>query len=131
MDEEELSAMTVSELKDRLKELSLTTSGKKADLITRLLESEVDEDVLILDDEDEDVTIEPEEEEFLEADVFEAEIVDEEFLEPILSTPRSTGPTQVRDAPDFPSTPWYKDGTAIATILVVLLLAGDSARSFF
>ena len=47
MDEDELSALTVAELKVRLKELGLTTSGKKADLIARLIESEDEGDVLI------------------------------------------------------------------------------------
>ena len=37
MDEDELSALTVAELKVRLKELGLTTGGKKADLIARLI----------------------------------------------------------------------------------------------
>ena len=73
MDEDELSAMTVAELKKRLKELSLTTSGKKADLITRLLESEDDEDVLILDDDDdEEITLSPE---FEDDEILEAEPV--------------------------------------------------------
>ena len=104
----------------------MTTSGKKADLIARLIESEDEGDVLILEDEEDESPseIETDDDEILEAEVFEAEILDEEFLEPILSTPRSTGPTQIREAPNFPSTTWYKDGTTIATILVVLLLAG-------
>ena len=44
MDEDELSAMTVVKLKERLKELALPISGKKADLIARLLESETEEE---------------------------------------------------------------------------------------
>jgi len=126
MDEDELSALTVAELKVRLKESGLTTSGKKADLIARLIESEDEGDVLILEDEEDEfpIEIETDDEEILEAEVFEAEIIDEEFLEPFLSTPRTTGPTRIREVPDFPKTTWYKDGTTIATILVVLLLAG-------
>ena len=42
MDEDELSALTVVKLKARLKELGLRTSGKKAELIARLLESEIE-----------------------------------------------------------------------------------------
>ena len=37
---DELTALTVAELKVRLKELQLPTTGKKADLIERLLESD-------------------------------------------------------------------------------------------
>ena len=126
MDEDELSALTVAELKVRLKELGLTTSGKKADLVARLIESEDEGDVLILEDEEDEspIEIETDDDEILEAEVFEAEIIDEEFLEPHLSKPRITGPTQIREGPNFPSITWYKDGTTIATILVVLLLAG-------
>ena len=58
MDEDELSAMTVVELKAQLRELGLPISGKKADLIARILESAADEDeaVLILDDDEDDST---------------------------------------------------------------------------
>ena len=80
MDEDELSAMTVVKLKERLKELSLPISGKKADLIDRLLESETEEDaVLILDDDEDDSTFiaEIDKDEVLEAEVFEAEILEE------------------------------------------------------
>ena len=128
MDEDELSAMTVVELKAQLKELGLPISGKKADLIARLLESEADEDeaVLILDDDEDDSTYiaEFDNDEVLEAEVFEAEILDDEFLERAISTPRSTGPAQIKHAPDFSRNQWYRDGTTIATILVILLLAG-------
>ena len=55
MNEDELSAMTVAELKVRLKELGLSTTGKKSELVARILDST--EDVLILDD-DEDESIE-------------------------------------------------------------------------
>ena len=85
MDEDELSSMTVVKLKARLKELGLPISGKKAELIARLLasESEVefeDEAVLILDDDEDDSTnaTELDMDEILEAEVFEAEILDEE-----------------------------------------------------
>jgi len=127
MDEDELSAMTVAELKKRLKELSLTTSGKKADLITRLLESEDDEDVLILDDDDdEEITLplEFEDDEILEAEVFEDEIIDEIIIESEAPIRTTRGPTPIKISPEFPKVQWYKDGTAIATILVVVLLAG-------
>ena len=50
----EYSEMTVAELKDLLRELGLPLSGKKADLITRLEEAEVDADD-VEDDVEEDV----------------------------------------------------------------------------
>ena len=128
MDEDELSALTVAELKVRLKELGLTTSGKKADLIARLIESEDEGDVLILDDEEDESISEPEtdDDEILEAEVFEAEIIEAEplVIDQAISVPRTTGPAQIRQTPDFPRNQWYRDGTTIATILVVLLLAG-------
>ncbi|GIS43556.1 MAG: hypothetical protein Ct9H90mP16_06260 [Candidatus Poseidoniales archaeon] len=52
MSEDELSAMTVAELKVQLKELGLSTSGKKSELIARIIEST--EDVMILDDDEDD-----------------------------------------------------------------------------
>jgi len=134
MDEDELSAMTVVKLKARLKELGLATSGKKADLIARLMSSDEEEDVLILDDDEEDPISTPEiddDDEVLEAEVFEAEILEEEILEPILSIPRTTGPTQIRTHPNFPRNQWYRDGTTIATILVIVLLAGAGGWWYF
>ena len=126
MDEDELSAMTVAELKVRLKEMGLTTSGKKADLIARIIDSEEDEDVLILDDDDDDDFTSEEEfdkDEILEAEVFEAEILDEEELEPdVIETISSS--IKMTSSLSIPRTAWYKDGTTIATILVVLLLTG-------
>ncbi|MDG1525379.1 MAG: SAP domain-containing protein [Candidatus Thalassarchaeaceae archaeon] len=127
MDKDELSALTVAELKVRLKELNLTTSGKKADLITRLIESEDEGDVFILDEDDDgDPTSDHSEidvEEVYDAEVFEAEIiVDDEIDSDIFETVSSTA--TIVSNPTFPRTVWYKDGTAIATILVVLLLAG-------
>ena len=128
---DELTALTVAELKVRLKELQLPTTGKKADLIERLLESDSvegdDEDVLILDEEDdEDEPMISEDDEILEAEVFDAEIIDAEEIEAEIEAEiEDTRATHVmRDAPDIPSTPWYKDGMIIATILVVLLLSG-------
>ncbi len=77
MNEEELSALTVAKLKERLKELGLSTSGKKADLISRIIDSAEDEEIIIIDDDDETtyVATEIEEDEILEAEVFEAEIL--------------------------------------------------------
>ncbi|MDP6324681.1 MAG: SAP domain-containing protein [Candidatus Thalassarchaeaceae archaeon] len=122
MDKDELSALTVVELKVRLKELGLTTSGKKADLITRLIESDdEEEDALILEDDDDNSEFDLDE--VIEAEVFEAEIIDDEdaefeFIESMTSS-------TIRHSESFSSGPaWYKDGTTIATILVVLLLAG-------
>ncbi|HJM40652.1 MAG TPA: SAP domain-containing protein, partial [Candidatus Thalassarchaeaceae archaeon] len=80
MDKDELSALTVVELKVRLKELGLTTSGKKADLITRLIESDdEEEDALILEDDDDNSEFDLDE--VIEAEVFEAEIIDDEDAE--------------------------------------------------
>ena len=41
----ELSDLTVAELKELLKEAGLPVSGKKADLIARLEEADIEEDV--------------------------------------------------------------------------------------
>ena len=126
MSEDELSAMTVAELKVQLKELGLSTSGKKSELIARIIEST--EDVMILDD-DEDDGDEPFEsiiddgDEILEAEVFEAEILDEGLIEEVQES--STSSTIRSDSVASEKGPvWYKDGTTIATILVVILLSG-------
>ena len=124
MSEDELSAMTVAELKVRLKELGLSTTGKKSELIARILDST--EDVLILDDDDEDEPIESlqhEEDEVLEAEVFEAEMLDDdEPFEELLET--TTSAIKIETLVTAAGPAWYKDGTTIATILVVILLAG-------
>ena len=126
MSEDELSAMTVAELKVQLKGLGLSTSGKKSELIARIIEST--EDVMILDD-DEDDGDEPFEsiiddgDEILEAEVFEAEILDEDLIEEVQES--STSSTIRLDSIASEKGPvWYKDGTTIATILVVILLSG-------
>ena len=127
MDEDELSALTVVKLKARLKELGLRTSGKKAELIARLLESETEEEevVLILDDDEDDSAYvsEFDVDEVLEAEVFEAVLLEEGDLE---SDVEETVPssTTIRSGHRMPSKAWYKDGTTIATLLVILLLAG-------
>ena len=124
MSEDELSAMTVAELKVRLKELGLSTTGKKSELIARILDST--EDVLILDDDDEDEPIESlqhEEDEVLEAEVFEAEMLDDdEPSEELVET--TTSAIKIETLVTAKGPAWYKDGTTIATILVVILLAG-------
>ena len=125
MDEDELSAMTVVKLKERLKELGLPISGKKADLIERLLESETEEEaVLILDDDEDDSAFiaEIDKDEILEAEVFEAEILEEEDESDVVETVASA--IKMSSAPLTSRTVWYKDGTTIATLLVILLLAG-------
>ena len=122
MNEDELSAMTVAELKVRLKELGLSTTGKKSELVARILDST--EDVLILDD-DEDESIESlqdEDDEILEAEVFEAEMLDDEPLDEVVETTTSAIKMDKLVTEKGPA--WYKDGTTIATILVVILLAG-------
>ena len=124
MSEDELSAMTVAELKVRLKELGLSTTGKKSELIARILDST--EDVLILDDDDEDEPVESlqhEEDEVLEAEVFEAEMLDDdEPFEELVET--TTSAIKIETLVTAKGPAWYKDGTTIATILVVILLAG-------
>jgi len=124
MSEDELSAMTVAELKVLLKELGLSTTGKKSELIARILDST--EDVLILDDDDdEDEPIESlqhEEDEVLEAEVFEAEMLDDESFEEVVET--TTSAIKIETLVTAKGPAWYKDGTTIATILVVILLAG-------
>ena len=127
MDEDELSALTVVKLKARLKELGLRTSGKKAELIARLLESETEDEevVLILDDDEDDSAYvsEFDIDEVLEAEVFEAVLLEEGDLE---SDVEETVPssTRIRSGHRMPSKAWYKDGTTIATLLDILLLAG-------
>ena len=122
MNEDELSAMTVAELKVRLKELGLSTTGKKSELVARILDST--EDVLILDD-DEDESIESlqdEDDEILEAEVFEAEMLNDEPLDEVVET--TTSAIKMEKLVTEKGPVWYKDGTTIATILVVILLAG-------
>ena len=68
--------MTVAELKVQLKELGLSTSGKSLNLLP-----ESTEDVMILDDDEDDgdepfESIIDDDDEILEAEVFEAEILD-------------------------------------------------------
>ena len=126
MSEDELSAMTVAELKVQLKELGLSTSGKKSELIARIIEST--EDVMILDDDEDDgdepfESIIDDDDDILEAEVFEAEILDEDLIEEVQES--STASAIRLDPIASERGPvWYKDGTTIATILVVLLLAG-------
>ena len=126
MSEDELSAMTVAELKVQLKELGLSTSGKKSELIARIIEST--EDVMILDDDEDDgdepfESIIDDDDDILEAEVFEAEILDEDLIEEVQES--STASAIRLDPVASEKGPvWYKDGTTIATILVVLLLAG-------
>ncbi|MED5376353.1 MAG: SAP domain-containing protein, partial [Candidatus Thermoplasmatota archaeon] len=55
MDRDELESMTVAQLKILLEENSLSKSGKKSDLVERLLENSFlhqEEDFLILEEED-------------------------------------------------------------------------------
>ncbi len=122
MGEDELSAMTVAELKLRLKELALPTSGKKADLVARILDA--NEDVLILDDEDEDPLPQEieDDDEILEAEVFDAVILEDESDETVEET--ITNSIKMDTRLDAQGVAWYRDGTAIATILVIILLAG-------
>lgn len=138
MGEDELSTLTVAELKVRLKKLDLPVSGKKADLLSRLegaMSSESvssDDEVLILEDDGDALLVEDFEEvssdddddlfdaEVIvdedESDVFEAEILEAELPDESTELSRSK-PVRVKS-----SSPWYKDGTNIATAIVVLLI---------
>ena len=138
MGEDELSTLTVAELKVRLKKLDLPVSGKKADLLSRLegaISSESvssDDEVLILEDDGDALLVEDFEEvssdddddlfdaEVIvdedESDVFEAEILEAELPDESTDLSRSK-PVRVKS-----SSPWYKDGTNIATAIVVLLI---------
>ncbi|MEE2747659.1 MAG: SAP domain-containing protein [Candidatus Thermoplasmatota archaeon] len=126
MNEEELSALTVAKLKERLKELGLSTSGKKADLISRIIDSVEDEEIIIIDDDDETtyVATEIEEDEILEAEVFEAEILEEDEEEESIFVQTVPSSVKMSDTNKASSGPWFKDGTTIATVLVVIILAG-------
>ena len=124
MDEDELSAMTVAELKAMLKASGAPTGGRKADLIERLLALEApeeDEEVILLEEDEEEAPAAQleEAEEVLEADaVLEAEIFEAEILEPELDEA-----VPMRDAPRVADgAVWWKDTTNLATILVVALL---------
>ncbi len=126
MDKDELSTLTVVKLKARLKELGLSTTGKKADLIARILNSEDEEEVLIIDDDDDEpiiVATEFDDDEILEAEVFEAVILDEDEVESLAEETVSSSQKMV-SPPAIQGKTWYKDGTTIATILVIILLAG-------
>jgi len=127
MDEDELSNLTVAVLKQRLKEEGLSTTGKKAELISRLLDSEDLGDLILDEDEDNNeldldttsITVE----EVLDAEVFEAEIIEAEEIERVEETQPDA---VIRSSSEsvLVGKPWFKDGTTIATILVVLILAG-------
>ena len=91
MDRDELQSMTVAQLKILLEENSLSKSGKKSDLIDRLLENsfslDEEEDFLILEEEDFDDELEitksssstPSDEkiEIMEATILEAVLVED------------------------------------------------------
>lgn len=91
MDREELESMTVVQLKNLLKERSLSKTGKKAELVERLLESSFtiddDDDFLILEEDDE-LEVKPtvtkevpsrirKKNEVMEATILEAVLVDD------------------------------------------------------
>ena len=78
----ELVAMTVTTLKEMCKEKGLKVSGRKQELVDRLLEATAsDDDLLILEEDDEspELTLE---EEVLEAEVLDSEVEDETFIIP-------------------------------------------------
>jgi len=90
--QEELASMTVVELKQLCRDAGLKVSGRKQELVDRLLFAAIsadadDADALILDDDDSDIETPEVEEvipavhesEVLEAEVLEAEILDAEF----------------------------------------------------
>ena len=113
MDRQELESMTVVELKKLLEESSLSKSGRKSELIDRLLESSLtlndDDDFLILEEEDieEKVEIEvdsassPSKEE--EIEVMEATILDAVLVEEELPSEKPT--LKLREEPPKKSEP--------------------------
>ncbi|MDP6742422.1 MAG: SAP domain-containing protein [Candidatus Thalassarchaeaceae archaeon] len=143
----ELVSMTVATLKELCKEYGLKVSGRKQELIDRLLEATAsDDDVLILEEDDESpdqsveddvleaevleaeveeeeplvVDDEPYEAEILDAEIFEAELFedeDDEILEPV-HTQRT-----VRLEKTNPLAALVKP-SVLATLLVVLIIAG-------
>jgi len=78
----ELVAMTVTTLKEMCKEKGLKVSGRKQELVDRLLEATAsDDDLLILEEDDESPELALEEE-VLEAEVLDSEVEDETFIIP-------------------------------------------------
>ncbi len=148
----ELMSMTVSALKELCKEHGLKVSGRKQELIDRLLEMTAsDDDVLLLEDDDEpaEMVVEEEvleaevldatfddtdeddslilddvqqEEEILDAEIFEAELFEDEEVVNIQPAPVSTQRTVRLEKTNLIST--LSKPSVIATLLVVLIIAG-------
>ena len=104
--------MKVKELKAALKDLGLSTKGKKEELEVRLAEA-------TLPEEDEEVIEEVVEEELIEEEVVE-EVVEEELMEEIAEEEDEVvnlgkgvslvnGAYTVEKRPDTPSTRWVKE----------------------
>lgn len=130
--------MNVATLKEMCKEHGLKVSGKKQELIDRLLEATAsDDDIFLLEEEDDvDVIYEAEieeeafepsiieevEDEILDAEVFEAELFEddeEDFFQE--SEPKAVRKTRLQGESIFSS---LSKPNVIATLLVVLIIAG-------
>tara|TARA_B100000212_G_scaffold17080_1_gene11626 strand:- start:1730 stop:2380 length:651 start_codon:yes stop_codon:yes gene_type:complete len=113
----EYENMTVAELKELLKEAGLPVSGKKADLIARLVDSQ-EEDVSTSDDEITEEELDDEEEDF-EDDYEDEDWDDEDLVEehvarqkPVLSDDLKASlalrAAQKKGTPKFRRTEWFR-----------------------
>tara|TARA_B100001989_G_C24522001_1_gene456394 strand:+ start:248 stop:898 length:651 start_codon:yes stop_codon:yes gene_type:complete len=113
----EYENMTVAELKELLKEAGLPVSGKKADLIARLVDSQ-EEDVTTSEDEITEEELDDEEEDF-EDDYEDEDWDDEDLVEehvarqkPVLSDDLKASlalrAAQKKGTPKFRRTEWFR-----------------------
>ena len=114
----EYENMTVAELKELLKEAGLPVSGKKADLIARLVDSQ-EEDVSTSEDEITEEELDDEEEEDFEDDYEDEDWDDEDLVEehvarqkPVLSDDLKASlalrAAQKKGTPKFRRTEWFR-----------------------
>ena len=114
----EYENMTVAELKELLKEAGLPVSGKKADLIARLVDSQ-EEDVSTSEDEITEEELDDEEEEDFEDDYEDEDWDDEDIVEehvarqkPVLSDDLKASlalrAAQKKGTPKFRRTEWFR-----------------------
>ena len=149
MDRESLTSNTVAQLRELCKDRGLMVSGKKSELVDRILEdsgieeepeNEVEDEALVLDDEPEKDTRDMVDEalsrlsgEVVEAEVVEAELVSEEpeepseTIEPVILG-EDDQPSLVISMPTLSSLGdrWK----ATAAVLVVVILVGAGATMF-
>ncbi len=149
MDRESLTSNTVAQLREMCKDRGLMVSGKKSQLVDRILEDsgieeepevEVEEEPLVLDDELEEDTRDRVDEvlsrlggDVVEAEVVEAELVPEdpeepsEKIEPVILG-EDDQPSLVISMPTLSSLGdrWK----ATAAVIVVVILVGAGATMF-